>query len=174
MLRNTFSVMRNADSDAVFSVFFKFIKDCFKLYFFTDVLEFLRRQYPANNVLEIDRFTEELLEDNVCFLYGDTYYSEFALKTIIKTKADPMMFFGNDRSIIAVKVGSGEVFKKHFDRIKELFLAGKISRCVGWQIYESFTGGPLESRQISGSFIKIYDGSRDFNTPDDFQKSRDL
>lgn len=132
------------------------------------------RHEPANNVLEIDRFTEELLEDNVCFLYGDTYYSEFALKTIIKTKADPMMFFGNDRSIIAVKIGSGEVFKKHFDRIKELFLAGKISRCVGWQIYESFTGGPLESRQISGSFIKIYDGSRDFNTPDDFQKSRDL
>ena len=49
MLRNTFSVMRNADSDAVFSVFFKFIKDCFKLYFFTDVLEFLRRQYPAKS-----------------------------------------------------------------------------------------------------------------------------
>ena len=126
------------------------------------------RHEPSNNILEIDRFTEELLEDNVCFLYGDTYYSEEALRLIIRTEAEPLMFFGNSRSIIAVKIKDATVFKKHFDRIKELFLSGKISRCVGWQIYESFTGGDLESKQINGSFITIDDSSRDFNSPDDY------
>lgn len=126
------------------------------------------RHEPSNNILEIDRFTEELLEDNVCFLYGDTYYSEEALRLIIRTEAEPLMFFGNSRSIIAVKIKDAAVFKKHFDRIKELFLSGKISRCVGWQIYESFTGGDLESKQINGSFITIDDSSRDFNSPDDY------
>ena len=126
------------------------------------------RHEPSNNILEIDRFTEELLEDNVCFLYGDTYYSEEALRLIIRTEAEPLMFFGNSRSISAVKIKDAAVFKNHFDRIKELFLSGKISRCVGWQIYESFTGGDLESKQINGSFITIDDSSRDFNSPDDY------
>lgn len=126
------------------------------------------RYEPSSNILEIDRFTEELLEDNICFLYGDTYYSEEALRIIIRTEANPLMFFGNSRSIIAVKIKDAAVFKKHFDRVKELFLSGKISRCVGWQIYESFTGGDLESKQINGSFVTIDDSSRDFNSPDDY------
>lgn len=127
-----------------------------------------RRYEPVNNVLEIDRFTEELIEDNICFLYGDTYYSEDALRTIIDTPAEPMMFFGNTRSIIAVKVKSGNVFLKHFREIRKLFIEGKINSCVGWQIYQSFTGGQLESKQINGNFVKIYDSSRDFNSPDDY------
>jgi choline kinase len=126
------------------------------------------RHEPSDNILEIDRFTEELIENNVCFLYGDTYYSEEALSTIIRTDANPLMFFGNSRSIIAVKIKDADVFKKHFSRIKALFLAGKISRCVGWQIYESFTGGDLESKQINGSFVRIDDSSRDFNSPADY------
>ena len=28
-----------------------------------------RRYEPKNNVLEIDRFTAELIDDNICFLY---------------------------------------------------------------------------------------------------------
>ena len=35
-----------------------------------------KRYEPKNNVLEIDRFTYELIEDDVCFLYGDTFYTE--------------------------------------------------------------------------------------------------
>ena len=37
------------------------------------------RYEPKDNVLEIDRFTRELVEDDVCFLYGDTYYSDDAM-----------------------------------------------------------------------------------------------
>ena len=57
-----------------------------------------RRYEPLNNHLEIDRFTEELIGDDVCFLYGDTYYSQEAMDTILKTETEDMIFFGNDHS----------------------------------------------------------------------------
>ena len=53
------------------------------------------RYEPINNVLEIDRFTYELIENNMCFLYGDTYYTEDAIKSIVNTKTDELLFFGN-------------------------------------------------------------------------------
>ena len=34
------------------------------------------RYEPKNNVLEIDRFTAELIGSDMCFLYGDVLYSE--------------------------------------------------------------------------------------------------
>ena len=52
-----------------------------------------RRYEPLNNNLEIDRFTEELIEDDVCFLYGDTFYSEKAMNAILTTEPEDMMFF---------------------------------------------------------------------------------
>ena len=88
------------------------------------------RYEPKNNHLEIDRFTEELIADNVCFLYGDTYYSEEAAETIIKTEADDIHFFGNRRSIVAVKVADGELFRSHVDRVRQLFMEGKIEKCI--------------------------------------------
>ena len=37
-----------------------------------------RRYEPLNNIYEIDRFTRELITENMCFLYGDTFYTEEA------------------------------------------------------------------------------------------------
>ncbi|MBR3705875.1 MAG: 2-C-methyl-D-erythritol 4-phosphate cytidylyltransferase, partial [Firmicutes bacterium] len=51
-----------------------------------------RRYEPLNNHLEIDRFTEELIGDDVCFLYGDTYYSREAMDTILRTETEDMIF----------------------------------------------------------------------------------
>lgn len=45
-----------------------------------------RRYEPKNNVLEIDRFTAELIGDDVCFLYGDVLYSEAAIRRICGDK----------------------------------------------------------------------------------------
>ena len=42
------------------------------------------RYEPKNNVLEIDRFTDELIDDGVVFLYGDTYYTDDSIKTIVE------------------------------------------------------------------------------------------
>ena len=76
-------------------------------------VEGARRYEPRNNMLEIDRFTEELIEDDICFLYGDTYYSEKAMETITTTEADDLMFFGNGKAIVAIKVKDASVFRYH-------------------------------------------------------------
>ena len=129
-----------------------------------------RRHEPLNNNLEIDRFTEELIEDDVCFLYGDTYYSDFAMRTIISTEADDMMFFGNGRSIVAIKVADGDLFRAHVHRVRDLFLEGKIAKCIGWQVYQSFTGLPFGEKQIGEKFLVLEDGTEDFNSPEDYNR----
>lgn len=125
------------------------------------------RYEPKNNVLEIDRFTEELIDDEVCFLYGDTYYSESAIESIVATEAEDLLFFGNEKSIVAIKVIDGQLFRNHVNRVKQLFLDGSIEKCIGWQVYQSFLELPFDEKKICEKYIYMEDGTRDFNTPED-------
>lgn len=129
-----------------------------------------RRYEPQNNHLEIDRFTEELIADDVCFLYGDTFYSESVIKKIADTPAEKLLFFGNERSIVAIKVADGALFRQHVDRVRALFLAGKIEKCIGWQVYQSFEGLPFGEKTIAADYILIQDGTEDFNSPADYNR----
>ena len=129
-----------------------------------------RRYEPQNNHLEIDRFTEELIADDVCFLYGDTFYSESVIQNIADTPAEKLLFFGNERSIVAIKVADGALFRQHVDRVRALFLAGKIEKCIGWQVYQSFEGLPFGEKTIAADYILIQDGTEDFNSPEDYNR----
>ena len=129
-----------------------------------------RRYEPQNNHLEIDRFTEELIADDVCFLYGDTFYSESVIQKIAGTPAEKLLFFGNERSIVAIKVADGALFRQHVDRVRALFLAGKIEKCIGWQVYQSFEGLPFGEKTIAADYILIQDGTEDFNSPADYNR----
>lgn len=129
-----------------------------------------RRYEPKNNHLEIDRFTEELIENDVCFLYGDTYYSEAAAEEIMTAKAEDILFFGNQRSIVAIKVTDGDLFKKHVDRVRRLFVEGKINKCIGWQVYQSFMGLPFDEKRIESKYVVLKDGTEDFNSPEDYNR----
>jgi len=133
-----------------------------------------RRYEPLNNHLEIDRFTEELIGDDVCFLYGDTYYSQEAMDTILKTETEDMIFFGNERSIVAIKVKDGALFRNHVDNVRRLFLEGKIEKCIGWQVYQSFIGLPFGEKKIGPSYIVLEDGTEDFNSPEDLAKRKEV
>ena len=129
-----------------------------------------RRYEPQNNHLEIDRFTEELIADDVCFLYGDTFYSESVIQKIADTPAEKLLFFVNERSIVAIKVADGALFRQHVDRVRALFLAGKIEKCIGWQVYQSFEGLPFGEKTIAADYILIQDGTEDFNSPADYNR----
>ena len=80
------------------------------------------------------------------------------------------MFFGNGRSIVAIKVADGELFRRHVHRVRDLFLAGKIEKCIGWQVYQSFTGLPFGEKQIGEKFLVLEDGTEDFNSPEDYNR----
>lgn len=128
-----------------------------------------RRHEPVNNVLEIDRFTEELITDNMCFLYGDTYYTEDALKKIIEADTADALFFGNQKSIVAIKIWDSGLFKEHKHRVRELFLKGELGECKGWQMYQVFTGQDLSMPPVIGEkFVILDDRITDINSPDDY------
>ena len=130
-----------------------------------------RRHEPLNNNLEIDRFTEELIEDNMCFLYGDTYYTEEALRQILDIENDDVLFFGNEKSIVAINVRNSKMFDEHVANVRQLFIDGKIERCVGWQVYQSITGQDFNKKAVMGDrFIVLDDRTTDINTSEEYNK----
>ena len=130
------------------------------------------RYEPKNNVLEIDRFTEELIEDNICFLYGDTYYPEESINVILNAEPDDILFFGNKKSIVAIKIKDGKLFKKHVDRVRKLYLEGKIKNCKGWQVYQSFMNLEFDVKKITDKYIIVDKDTIDFNTPKEYENSK--
>ena len=127
------------------------------------------RYEPKNNVLEIDRFTAELIGDNMCFLYGDVYYSEEAIKTIVESVgAERLLFIGSHKSICAVLIKDGALFKSLYETIRSMYLDGRITECKGWQVYHLYAGLPLESREIGRGYLITDSFTRDFNSPDDY------
>ena len=125
------------------------------------------RHEPQNNVLEIDRFTAELIEKDICFLYGDVLYSENALKTIISEPTDTVLTFGNSKKIFAIKVADDILFRSHLQRVREMFENGLLKECIGWEVYHSLQNMPMETREIGANYIIIEDDTRDFNAPSD-------
>lgn len=129
------------------------------------------RYEPKNNVLEIDRFTAELIGDDMCFLYGDVYYSEEAVKAVVESAGkQPLLFVGSEKSICAVLVKDGALFKALYEKVRSLFLDGKIAECKGWQVYHLYAGLPLEGREIDGGYLITDSFTRDFNSPDDYNE----
>ncbi len=127
------------------------------------------RYEPKNNILEIDRFTYELIEDNVCFLYGDTYYTEETMEKIINTDTDELLFFGNNKSIVAIKVKDSKVFKENINKVKELFLKNEIKNCKGWQVYQSYQNLEFDKKQIGDRFVVVDEKTMDYNTPEEYE-----
>ena len=129
------------------------------------------RYEPKNNVLEIDRFTAELIDDNVCFLYGDVFYAEETVKRIVNDKSDErVLFFGNEKSICAALVRDGELFASLVNEIRSRFLAGEIDECKGWQVYHLYAALPLSGRDIGEHFINVSNLTCDFNAPEDYEQ----
>ncbi len=125
------------------------------------------RHEPQNNHLEIDRFTWELIAPDVCFLYGDVYYSKSAMETIQQTKTDAVLFFGSKKKIFAVKVADEQLFRQHILSVRNQFLAGSITECIGWEVYHAAFHMPLVSREIGEGYVLIDDETQDYNCPQD-------
>lgn len=129
------------------------------------------RYEPKNNVYEIDRFTEELIADNVCFLYGDVFYAEETISRIVNDRSDEaVLFFGNEKSICAVLVRDGKLFASLVDGVRTLFVSGEIAECKGWQVYHLHASLPLESRDIGEHFVNVSLLTCDFNAPEDYER----
>lgn len=125
---------------------------------------------PQTNLdCEIERFEESIVNGPVCYLYGDVYYTEDAIKTIISTETNNIQFFGSEWEIYAVKVVNLDLFFEHKHKVKQLYMQGKINRCIGWEIYRSLHNISFEEHKITNDYILIKDETDDIDYPSDYE-----
>ena len=127
------------------------------------------RHEPKSNTYELDRFCMELIEDDVCFLYGDVYYTVETMLDIVSTPVEKLAFWGSSTSIYAVKVRNGSVLRHCLDRLYGKIADGEISDAKGWQVYHLYMGMPLAGHDIDGDYIIVADETIDFNHPEDYE-----
>lgn len=137
--------------------------------------EGVRRYEPKNNTLEIDRFTIELISDECCFLYGDTYYTKACLERIVSCDTQAICFWGTDKSIIGIKIRDGDLFKYHVNKVRNMYLEGQIDNCIGWQVYQSYAEMPIGNQiKIGANFKRVTKDNVDINTPEDYIKLENM
>ena len=118
---------------------------------------------------EIDRFEESCVDGPVCYLYGDVYYTEDAMKTIVSTKTNNIQFFGGEWEIYAIKIKNTKLFFKHKHRVKDLYLNKTIDRCIGWEVYRSLYNISFSEHKITKNYTLIADETDDIDYPSDYE-----
>lgn len=130
----------------------------------------------------LSAFPIELINQPICFLFGDVYYSEKAIKTIVETDTNSTKFFcaynNTDKYYIkhhdeplAYKIVDYELFKKHINLVKKLKDEGKCCRePIVWEVYRSIHGQDINTHIMTTDYIAINDESCDIDTNDDIIK----
>ena len=126
------------------------------------------RHAPLHADHELDRFCYELITSRTCFLYGDTYYTYDALQTIAEAPAQPLAFFGNSKSIVAVKSDYEANLKMLLDTLFEQIYAGELDDAKGWDLYR-LACATMPDVDPEALFIHMHDMTQDFNSPDDYR-----
>lgn len=126
------------------------------------------RHAPLRAGRELDRFCYELISPCTCFLYGDTYYTDEALRTIAITPARPLVFFGNDKSIVGVKSADEATLKMLIDILFERIDLGVLADAKGWDLYR-LACAKIPNASSDTLFVRMDDMTQDFNSPDDYR-----
>lgn len=119
----------------------------------------------SNHDCEIDRFEE--VNEPVCYLYGDVYYTDLAMRIITKTNTDEIMFFGSFEEIFAIKIHDYKKFYQHKNQVKQYYLQQRINRCIGWEVYRSLGTIDFRTHEFNGRYTYILDDTNDFDYPSD-------
>lgn len=150
----------------------------------------VKRYTPINNHYDgteqsgywLDAFPIEILDEPTTYLFGDMYYTENAIKTIINTEVKENMLFcqyenKNENYIkewdepLAYKVVNMEQFKEHINKVKRLRDEGKLYRePIVWELYRSMNGLDVCVHKMTDNYIAINDESFDI----DFQEELEL
>ena len=132
----------------------------------------------------LSAFPQELLNEPITFLLGDCYYSEDAIRTIIKTPTKSVMFFcsykNKDERYLQIKhhdepfgfkVIDGVLFRRHIELCKRQFDKGVCKRNpICWELYRSLQGIPITVHRISTNVCVINDESCDVDTPENLER----
>jgi len=121
-------------------------------------------------------------DEKVCYLCGDVYFSENAIKTIVNYESDKNTLFGtglaknefhyNWGEPFAYKVFNNKEFKQGIVDVKKLQDEGKVIRTpVIWELYRYLNGLDINiQRVLDETYIAIDDESIDIDTPSQIEE----
>ena len=140
------------------------------------------KNYRLNKGYWLNAFPIELLNEPICFLFGDVYYSNNAIKTIVETPAKSTLLFCSYQNTspnyikrhdepLAFKVVDYIMFKEHIERIKDFKDSGKAPRePIVWELYRSINNQPITEHYMTKNYVAINDESCDIDTINDIIK----
>lgn len=146
----------------------------------------LYNDYDAENPKShwLKAFPIELMNEPTCYLFGDVYYSENAIKRIIKEDNEDILFFcshnnecpqyiKNYDEPLAFKVHNFSKFKYHISRLIDMWEKNEtIRRPITWELYRSINGIDVNKHKLTYNYIVINDESCDIDSIDDIIKLR--
>lgn len=127
----------------------------------------------------LSAFPIELINEPITFLLGDCYYSEKAIKKIVETKTNSIMYFcsyqNKDERYIkhhdepfGFKIIDTELFKNHISLVKEAKDKGLCRRePIAWELYRSINGLDINKHIMTDNYIAINDESCDIDVLSD-------
>lgn len=129
----------------------------------------------------LSAFPIELIDEPLTFLLGDVYYSEDAIKTIVKTKTASILFFCtskkdgySDKYIkhhdepLGFKVEDYNLFKNSIYEVKKLKDLGKTHRePIMWELYRVINGIDVNTHILTDNYIAINDETCDIDRVED-------
>lgn len=120
--------------------------------------------------------------EKICYLYGDVYYSEKAIKTIIKYESTENTLFGtgiaknklyqNWGEPFAYKVFNNKEFKDGIEKAKRMYDAGQTKRMpITWELYRVLHGLDINKQVITEDYVVIDDETQDIDKPEALEEA---
>ena len=120
-----------------------------------------------------------LINEPVCYIFGDVYFSENAIKTIVETKTDDIEFFGSKEPFdkqypknhvepFALKVVNTEHLKEAIQKTKDGQDKGIFWRLpLVWELWTVIKNAPLQKNMddYPCDYIAINDYTSDIDRP---------
>lgn len=130
-----------------------------------------------------------LMDRPCCYLHGDVYFSENAIKTIVETKVKDTMFFCirdisdgrpagvnfKGREPLAYKVENNKVFNEAVNELKKMIDEGKFKRDpIAWNLYRQINGLDVMCNATGFNANNIFSTEGDYVTIDDYTTDIDF
>ena len=121
------------------------------------------------------------VKEPVTYIFGDVYFSENAIKTIVEYKTNNDVLFGTGIAMneqhqnwgepFAYIVNNTDKFFKAIEDIRVLYKQGKVKRMpVVWELYRYLHGLDINVQRITTDYVAIDDGTIDIDSPDDIKR----
>ena len=116
----------------------------------------------------------------VIYLWGDVYFTNEAIKTIVNYKTNKNVLFGTSDALnkynnnwgepFAYIVNDYKAFFKGINEVKKLYDKGKVKRnSIVWELYRYLHNLDINVQRITTDYVCIDDGTIDIDKPEQIE-----